>query len=97
MTPQAKSTLNDILEQFKVGNITQDAATFSIEQMFAREPVNYKRHYSDSPEQPKGPTLAKGEVINLSGFGTADAAYKILDSSQEKPGASINLELERQA
>jgi hypothetical protein len=95
MTPQAKETLDDILEQFKKGNTSQDAAAFQIEELYKREPVNYKRVYSKLSDTVKGPTLLKGETITLKGFGpAADTSYKILDSSQEVPGASINLEIE---
>jgi hypothetical protein len=56
MTPQAKETLNDILEQFKNGNTSLEAAAFQIEELFKRQPANYKRVYSDSPTEVKGPT-----------------------------------------
>lgn len=54
MTPQTSKTLNDILAQLKAGTITQDAAARAIERLFAQEPANYRRRYSD--KQSAGPS-----------------------------------------
>jgi hypothetical protein len=43
MTPQAKTEAGKILDSYKSGEASKEAAVFMLQELFKREPVNYKK------------------------------------------------------
>lgn len=56
MTPEAIETINGILDNYKAGIISREAAVFELQQLFKREPVNYKRTPTEQASKPN-PTV----------------------------------------
>lgn len=96
MTPNAKDTLNDILTRYKNGDTDQETTARIIEDLFKREPVNYKRTYSDASLKLNKPVSVpeKGQIIGLSGHDYASGQFKVMDVKPGQAGA-VNLSLQR--
>lgn len=49
MTPESRQALDEILSKHKSGEWDAQTAGDNIVALFERQPVNYKRNYSDDP------------------------------------------------
>ena len=94
LSSEARETLNDILKEHRAGNTSEEAAVFALTELFKRNPVNYKRAYSDSPAGAVALPV-KGQTIGLSGFADQNGQFTVLDV---EPGdGSVTLRLEPKA